>query len=131
MKNWSLVMICATLMFLGCVMEEGQAPPQNVEESADRAKQLLDKYGDKAREFLDKDNGQLDKLKNLIDTLAAKGQGLEKLVKEKGPEWEKKLKELENNPEFKDKIKNLEGEAGGILKQIEELLKEAPMDPEK
>jgi len=120
-----------TLLFIGCVEDPNQAPPKDSKEAADRAKKAIDVFSEKAKKFLENEEGQIDRIKGLIDTIATKSGDIEKLVKEKGPEWEKKIEEFKNSPEFKKALENFEGEGKKILEQIEQIVKDAdvPKNP--
>ncbi len=49
---------------------------------------------------------------------------LEKILKEHGAEWKEKLEEISNDPEMREKLKGLSGNAEEIGKKIEEIFKD-------
>jgi len=124
MKLFKILPLFIAFLFIGCVEDTNQAPAKNPQEAADRAKKAIDIFSEKAKKFLENEEGQIDRIKGLIDTIANKSEDIEKLVKEKGPEWEKKIEEFKNSPEFKDAMKNFEGDGKKILEQIEQIVKD-------
>jgi superfamily I DNA/RNA helicase len=124
MRLLKLIPVLFALLFIGCVEESTQAPAKNPQEAADRAKKAIDLFSEKAKKFLENDEGQIDRIKGLIDTIAAKSGDIEKLGKEKGPEWEDKIEKFKNSPEFKKAMENFEGEGKNLLEQIERIVKD-------
>lgn len=124
MKLLKTIPLLLAFLFIGCVEDVNQAPPKDSKEAADRAKKAIDIFSEKAKKFLENDEGQIDRIKGLIDTIASKSGDIEKIVKEKGPEWEEKIEKFKNSPEFKKAMENFEGEGKNILEQIEKIVKD-------
>lgn len=130
MKTILSFLLFASFLFIGCV-EENAPPPQNIEEGADRAKDAIDKFSDKARKFLDKDNGKIDDVKKLIDSLASKSEGIKKILEERGPEIKEKLEEIKNDPKVQENVDKFKKDGKQILGQLEELINEIAKDFEE
>ncbi len=113
--------------FAGC-LEDGSPDDQKIEETADKAKDFLDKFAAKAKDVLDNKDGQLDKAKDLIDQIAEKSKDVAEQVKEKGPEWKEQLEKLKNDPKLKETIENFKGDAGDLFKELEKIVTDAAKD---
>jgi len=124
MKLLKFIPLLFALLFVGCLEDPNQAPPKDIKEGADRAKKAIDIFSEKAKKFLENDEGQIDRIKGLIDTIAAKSGDIEKLVKEKGPEWEQKIEKFKDSPEFKKAMENFEADGKNILEQIEKIVRD-------
>ncbi len=131
MKLLRALTLLLAFLFIGCLEDPNQAPPKDAKESAERAKKAIDLFSEKAKKFLDNEEGQIDRIKGLIDTIAAKSGDIERIVKEKGPEWEEKIEKFKDSPEFKKAMENFEGEGKNLLEQIERIVKDIEPKNEK
>jgi len=122
MKQFTLFFLLLTgLFFTGCVEDPTTGQP-NIEESADKAKNFIDKIGGAAKKILEGDD--LDKVKGLIDSVAHKSKNIEKIVKENKGKWKEKLDGIKNDPEIKKILEDFKGDQNGLLKQLEDVVKD-------
>lgn len=125
MKN--IFFLFAFVLFIGCA-EENQTPPKDIDETAERAKDWIDKASAKARDILDNSDGEIDKFKEIIDKIADKSKDVKEVVSKNKDKWKEEVDRITSDPKFKEKMDNLKSEGGDILKELEGLVKDIGQD---
>jgi len=95
-----------------------------VDKAVEGTKDILDVLGDKAKDLMNDEELQ-GKLKDILKDVEGEGADLAKILKEKGGDWEEKIKELKDDPKFKEKIESLGADGKDILKKLEGIVDEA------